>query len=64
MMFNTSFSNKIKIKIKNIFLFILLGRTRVNELLVWTRPDPGGTVEQWSMDAPLLMGFLHTKSNN
>jgi len=31
-MFNTSFSNKIQLKIKNIF-FILLGRTRFNVFL-------------------------------
>ena len=31
-MFNTSFSNKIQLKIKNIF-FILLGRTRFNAFL-------------------------------
>jgi hypothetical protein len=31
-MFNTSFSNKTQLKIKNIF-FILLGRTRFNAFL-------------------------------
>jgi len=53
-MFNTSFSNKTQLKIKNIF-FILLDRTRFNAFLALNRTGPAGTVElkktheQWSM---------------
>ena len=53
-MFNTSFSNKTQLKIKNIF-FILLDRTRFNVFVALNRTGPAGTVElkktheQWSM---------------
>jgi hypothetical protein len=49
-MFNTSFSNKTQLKIKNIF-FILLDRTRFNVFLALNRTDPVKTVEH----APLFI---------
>jgi len=58
-MFNTSFSNKTQLKIKNIF-FILLDRTRFNTFLALNRTDPTGTV----MHAPLFMNFPAQEAAN
>ena len=41
-MFNTSFSNKIQLKIKNIF-FILLDQTQFNAFLALNRISTTGT---------------------
>jgi hypothetical protein len=49
-MFNTSFSNKIQLKIKKYF-FILLNQTRFNVFLASNQTGPAGTVKH----APLFM---------
>jgi hypothetical protein len=49
-MFNTNFSNKTQLKIKNNF-FILLDRIQFNAFLTLNRTDPAGTVKH----APLFM---------
>jgi hypothetical protein len=46
-MFSTNFSNKTKLKIKNIF-FVLLGQTRFNAFLALNRTGPAGTVAPFS----------------
>jgi len=69
-MFNTNFSNKTQLKIKNIF-FILLDRIRFNAFLALNPTDPTGTVEhslkntheQWSM-TPQFMSFPAQETTN
>jgi len=45
-MFNTSFSNKTQLKIKNIF-FILLGRTRFNAFLALINRADLSFISNW-----------------